>query len=153
VGDLNMKGISEMKDTFPELSDEEMSARYPAVAKQLTAAYSFVQRYRQDSDAKMQEAEMCGLTEAWTFLESAEHGLFDNRNAWHLYNAQFIVDKVRPERPVGGIDFILDRSAQTIRALQTGETTNSEDLARAETLLYDIITEMTGKPPVYAVYE
>ena len=145
-----MKGILNMKDTFPELSDEQMSKRYPDVANQLTAAHAFIKRYRQDSDTQMQEAELCGLVEAGTFLESAEQGLFDNRNPWNLYNANFMLT-VRPERPVGTIDLFLDKSARTICALafQDREAPDSEDLEQAETLLYDIITKMTGSAPDY----
>jgi len=144
-----MNDTSNIKDPFPDISDEKIQERYPAVAEQLTAAYFFVQRYRLDSDAKMQEAELCGLAEAWTFLESAEQGLFDNRNAWNLYNAQFILDKVLPERPAGGLDVVLDKSAKAIRALQEETEPNLVDLANAESLLHDIVLNINGKPPVY----
>ena len=139
-----------MKDPFPDISDEQIQERYPHVASQLTAAHAYVKRYRQvGRDARMTEAELCGIAEAWTFLDSAEHGLFDNRNAWNLYNAQFMVDEVRPVRPVGTLDTTLDRSAKALRALQEGDEPNSEDLANAESLLHDIVKQITGKPPVY----
>jgi len=139
-----------MKDPFPDISDEKIRERYPHVAGHLTAAYAFVKRYRQEGpDARMQEEELCGLAEAWTFFESAELGLFDNRDAWSLYNAQFILDEVRKERPAGRLDMLLDRSSTAIRALQEGEDPDPEDLAKAESLLYDVIEKITGKPPAY----
>jgi hypothetical protein len=139
-----------MKDPFPDISDEQIQERYPHVASQLTAAHAYVKRYRQvGHDARMTEAELCGIAEAWTFLDSAEHGLFDNRDAWSLYNAQFILDNVRQERPAGGLDMLLSKSSAAIRALQDGGEPNPEDLANAESLLHDIVKQITGKPPVY----
>lgn len=135
-------------EEFPEMTDEQIQERYPHVASHLTAAHAYVKRYRQDgSDAKMTEAELCGLAEAWTFFESAESGLFDNRDDWNLHNAELMLDRVRPSMP--GLDNLLDKSSQAIRALQNGEEPDADDLERAESLIYDTIQEITGKPPVY----
>ncbi len=113
-------------------------------AELFAAAYSFVRQYRTNgSEARMTEAELCGLAEAWSFLESADYGLFDNRDDENFYIAAFLLHHVRPVYSAGALDILLNKASETLHMLQTGKSPNPEDLAKTEDLLCDIIHTLT----------
>jgi len=119
-------------------------------AELLSKAYSFIKRYRTSgSDAKMSEAERCGLTEARSFLDSATAGLFDNRYNT-FYVASFFLDHVRPQDSAGILDILLTKSSDALHMLLSGEKPDSAALADTEALLSDVIHKLTEEPPAYA---
>lgn len=118
----------------------EVYQDHPGRAELLSAAHAFVKRYRSNgSDTGMTETELCGLTEAWSFLDSANSGLFDNRNERNFYAAEFFLYDILPGGSAGELDILLTESSKALRMLQQGERPDDIALAKAECLLSDIV--------------
>jgi len=123
--------------------EEDISARYPAVRRQLVTAVAALSQHAQDgNDSGFTEAHICGLAEALSFLETAHNGLYDNRDVYGFHNSEFILNYVKPGISAGELDMMLTRFTDALETIQKGEKPTQADVVGTKNLLQAIIDKM-----------